>query len=39
MKQPALTMLTEYSPFSMGFVITTPKDRVILIDGDRTIRF
>ena len=28
-----LHILTEYSPFAMGFVIITPEDRAIIIDG------
>ncbi len=32
-----LHVLTEYSPFSMGFVIITDKDRAIIIDGGRTL--
>ena len=30
-----LTMLTEHSPFMMGFVFVTEKDRAVVIDGGR----
>ena len=32
-KSAELHVLTEYCPFSMGFVIITPEDRAIIIDG------
>lgn len=32
-KAAELHILTEYSPFAMGFVIITPEDRAIIIDG------
>ena len=34
-RRTELHILTEYSPFSMGFVLITPNDRAIIIDGGR----
>lgn len=34
-KRAMLHVLTEYSQYSMGFVIITPEDRAIIIDGGR----
>ncbi|MBE6633582.1 MAG: MBL fold metallo-hydrolase [Ruminococcaceae bacterium] len=35
-KRAQLHVLTEYSQYSMGFVIITPEDRAIIIDGGRS---
>ena len=32
-----LHILTEFCPFAMGFVIITPEDRAIIIDGGRSL--
>ena len=36
-KRAQLHILTEYSQYSMGFVIITPEDRAIIIDGGRSL--
>ena len=36
-KRAMLHVLTEYSQYSMGFVIITPEDRAIIIDGGRSL--
>lgn len=36
-KRAQLHVLTEYSQYSMGFVIITPEDRAIVIDGGRSL--
>ena len=36
-KRSQLHVLTEYSQYSMGFVIITPEDRAIIIDGGRSL--
>ena len=36
-KRSQLHILTEYSQYSMGFVIITPEDRAIIIDGGRSL--
>ena len=36
-KRAKLHVLTEYSQYSMGFVIITPEDRAIIIDGGRSL--
>ena len=36
-KRAQLHVLTEYSQYSMGFVIITPEDRAIIIDGGRSL--
>lgn len=35
LKKPRLFMLTEHSPFMMGFVFITPQDNAVVIDGGR----
>ena len=36
-KRAMLHILTEFSQYSMGFVIITPEDRAIIIDGGRSL--
>ena len=36
-KRAYLHILTEYSQYSMGFVLITPEDRAIIIDGGRPL--
>lgn len=36
-RRAELHILTDYSPYSMGFVLITPNDRAIIIDGGRPL--